>query len=219
MAHIERQALERASSLQAARAIVDSFCYDRTIYTDEDVHLKRGICKSLAEEYCPLVRLAQEHWLVRSVRLFPGCNPGPDGEIRFWWRQSSKVQIVCANEGYSRALMREQLANGDIVFPQQDRARNKNRVTNEVVSMGRALTTPDADYRMRVQRILEAIGAKESKFYPGTDTLLVQDDVASFAHLRESGLHLKICEAIREGIGRQYARIYIIYGNRLDRAK
>ncbi|MGA2224133.1 MAG: hypothetical protein ABSH41_06820 [Syntrophobacteraceae bacterium] len=113
--------------------------------------------------------------------------------------------------------MREQLVHGSIVFPQQDRARNK--VTNEIVSSGRAFTTPDADCRMRVQRILGAIVAKEKKFYLGTDTLLVQDDVANFAHLRQGGLHLKVCEAVHQGIGRQYTRIYIIYGNRLERAK
>ena len=60
MAYIERQTLERASSLRKAKAIADSFCHDRTTYTDEDVHLKRGICKTLAEEYCPLVLLAQK---------------------------------------------------------------------------------------------------------------------------------------------------------------
>jgi hypothetical protein len=113
--------------------------------------------------------------------------------------------------------MREQLADGKTVFPQQGKTRSK--VSNKVVGMGRALTTPESGCRMRVQRILEAIGAKERKFYPGTDTLLVQDDVANFAHFREGGLHLKICEAVREGISTQYARVYVIYGNRVERAK
>jgi len=218
MPQIERKTLERAISLRKARAIVDCFYNDRMTYPDENVHWKRGVCKILAEEYSPLVRLAHEYCCVRSVRLLPEANPGPDGEIRLWWRQSSKVQIICANEGYNRALMRELLANGNIGFRHQNRHRDK--VTKKVVSTGRALTTPDADIQMRVERILKAINAKEEKYYSATDTLLVQEDPADFIHLKEGGpVHRKVCDAIRKGLGLPYRRIYINYGNELKRIK
>ena len=121
MPKIERETIEKAISLREAIAIVDCFYNERMTYPDEDVHRKRGVCKILAEEYSPLVRLAQEYCDVRSLRLFPEANPGPDGEILLWCRKSSKVQIICAIEGYDRALMRELLANGSIEFRPQNR--------------------------------------------------------------------------------------------------
>ncbi|MEW6352388.1 MAG: hypothetical protein AB1646_25325 [Thermodesulfobacteriota bacterium] len=218
MPQIERMTLEKALSLRHAKAVVDSFCSDRSTYSDEDVYLKRGVCKVLAEEYCPLVRLAEEYSCVRSVLLLPKANPGPDGEIRFWWRRSSKVQVTCANEGYNRALLREQFVQGeDMVFQHQSRYRDK--ASGLVVSTGRALSTPAADVQSRIERILQAIEAKERNHYPGTDTLLVQDDPANFRHLKESGLHRKVCEAVRKGRRSRYKRIYVNYGDDLKRIK
>jgi hypothetical protein len=217
MPQIDRKALEKPASLRRASSIVESFCNDQVRHPGEDVYKKSGICKVLAEEYCPLVALAQERRHVRSVRLFSEANPGPDGEIRFWRGHSSKIQITCANEGYNRALMREQLASGNIVFPNQSRRRDKK--SGEVVSMGRILSAPEADVQARVKRILDAIEKKEKNFYPQTDTLLVQDDVAKFRYLREGGLHKKIRNAVCDGLGAPYKRIYIRYGDELKRIK
>jgi len=217
MPQIERMALEDAVSVRRAKGVVDSFCNDRVTYPDEDVHSKRGVCKILAEEYCPLVRLAQGYCCVRNVRLLPESNSGPDGEIRFWWRCSSKVQITCANEGYDRALMRELLGHGGIVFPHQSRHRDK--VSGVVVSTGRALTSPTTDVQARVERILKAIERKESKYYPSTDILLVQEDPANFKHLTAGGFHQRVCQIIRKGYGSPYRRIYVNYGNELKRIK
>ena len=72
---------------------------------------------------------------------------------------------------------------------------------------------------MRIERILKAINAKGEKYYPGTDTLLVQEDPADFAHLKEGGLHRKVCYASHRGLGLPYRRIYINYGNELKRIK
>lgn len=217
MHQLERKALENPISLHQANEVVESFCNDRAAYPDADVHLKRGVSKILAEEYCPLVRLAQELWCVRSVRLLPEANAGPDGEIRFWWHPSSKVQITCAHEGHSRALMREQLLSEGVVFQNQTRKRDK--ASGQVVSTGRVLTTPAADLQTRIDRILKTIEAKETKYYPGTDTLLVEEDLANFRHLKKGGLHKKVCEAVRKGLGSPYGRIYVNYGNDLKRVK
>lgn len=197
--------------------MVTSFYDDRLAYPDEDVQLRKGICKTLAEEYSPLVRLAQEYCFIRSIRLLPEANPGPDGEIRFWWQRPSKVQIVCANEGYNRALMRELLAHGNVVFSRQNRHRDQG--TRKVVSTGRALMAPATDIQARVQRILETIDSKEKKYYSGTDTLLIQEDVANFRHLREGGLHRMVCDSIQKRTATPYRRIYINYGNELKRLR
>lgn len=205
--------LEQQLSLRNAKAVLTSFCNDREAYPDTDVHLRKGICK---KEYGPLVRLAKEQFLVRDLRLFPEANQGPDGEIRFWFRGSCRIQIVCSNQGYSRALMREILAKGFAVFPNQNRRRNK--FTGKVVSSGRGLSAPTADIEMRVQRILKEIDAKGKKYYSDTDTLLIQEDPSDFRHLTEGGLHQRVCDSIQI---RQipYTKIYINYGNTLKRAK
>jgi hypothetical protein len=217
MHQLERNALEKPISLRKAKGVVEFFCNDRATYPDPDIHAKKGVSKVFAEEYCPLVRLSQEHWFVRSICLFPEAYAGPDGEIRLWWRPSSKVQITCANEGYSRALMRELLGRGEIAFSGQSRKRNK--ATGQVISAGRAFTTPSTDVQTRIDRILKAIEAKEKKYYPGTDTLVVQEDPANFRHLNKGGLHKKVCDAVGKGLGSSYGRIYVNYGNELKRVK
>ena len=60
MPQIERKALERPLTLPEAQAIVESFCTDRATYPHGDVHSRKRICKTLIEEFCPLVRLAEE---------------------------------------------------------------------------------------------------------------------------------------------------------------
>ncbi|MGM0655551.1 MAG: hypothetical protein ACQETR_09575 [Thermodesulfobacteriota bacterium] len=216
MPQIKRNMLEQFHSLRNAKAFLTSFCNDRETYPDSDVHLRKGICKILIEEYGPLVRLAKEQFLVRDLRLFPEANQGPDGEIRFWFRGPFRIQIVCSNQGYNRVLMREILSNGCAVFPNQNRQRDKS--TRKVVSSGRVLTTSTADIEMRVQRILNKIDAKEKKYYPDTDTLLIQEDPAGFRHLMEGGLHQMVCDSIQKR-QIQYKQIFINYGNTLKRAK
>jgi hypothetical protein len=216
MPQIKRNMLEQQLSLRNAKTVLTSFCNDREAYPDSNVHLRKGICKILIEEYGPLVRLAKEQILVRDLRLFPEANQGPDGEIRFWFRRSARIQIVCSNQGYSRALVREILAKGFAVFPNQNRQRDKS--TGNVVSSGRILKTPTADIEMRIRRILKAIDAKEKKFYSETDTLLIQEDPAGFRHLVEGGLHQRVCDSIQRR-KMQHKKIYINYGNTLKRAK
>jgi len=213
MSQISREALEKSVSLDEAGDVVNSFCGDRVTYSSKDVHLKKGVCKVLLEEYFPLLRLAETLPGVRSVRLLPKANPGPDGEIKFWYSSPSKVQIICAYEDYSRRLMREQLAEGEIVFPNQRQDRDK--LTGKAMGIGRILVAGHSPVQVRLERILRAIRIKEEKFYPGTDTLLVGEESAKFEHLKD--LHRRVCEEVRRNGLSRYERIYVNYYNEVKR--
>ena len=217
MAQIKRSDLEKAVSLQQANCILNTFYNDRTIYPYDDIHLKKGICKILIEEYCPLVNLANSLFLVRRVRLYQEGNAGPDGEIIFWYKPSYKIQITCSSEGYNRALMREQLSDDKIVFPAQKRKRDN---TGKVISYGRVSTVLEDDRKNYFDRIISAIRKKELKYYKGTDTLIVLDEPAKFEHLESSNLHGLICNHVKENkIGLDYKRIYVCYGEQLRQIK
>ncbi|RLB59247.1 MAG: hypothetical protein DRI90_15665 [Deltaproteobacteria bacterium] len=203
--------LEEPLTLHRAQAIVESFSTDRVTYPHRDVHSRKGVCKILIEEFCPLVRLAEEFQHVDHIRLLPEAHQGPDGEIGLRDREPLQVQITCSSQSRDRALQREQLRDGKITFTHQHHDRDKS--TKRVVATGRASTTPAADVQSRVTRIMGAIEAKEEKFYAGTDILLVLDDSSNFKHLE--GLHEAVCEEIRPRPRSHYRQIYVSYGNDL----
>jgi len=216
---VTRGTLESELSLRQAKDVIDKFCNDREIYPDRDIYLRRGtergVLKILAEEYHPLICLAKKYWGVRSVRLFPEGNPGPDAEIWFWWRFSSKVQITCSNENQDSYFQRKLLEDGHIVFQSQKREIKSGKVE----ATGRILSSPEVVVQNRVARIVEAIRKKESNFHSGTDTLIVQEDLANFRHLIDGNLHSKVCAAIENGLSTPYKRIYVNYGDDLKRIK
>ena len=215
MPKIQRSDLEKAISLRKAKAIVEKFRNDRKTYSDKEVLRKEVINKVLLEEYVPLVSLAEKFCLVRNLKLSKEAFPGPDGEIKFWWRKPLRVQIVSANEGRHRAYGRELLSNGNIIFENQNLYRD--RKSGKVVADGRALASPCAIKQSKIERIVNAIKAKEKKYYSGTDTLLVLDDPANFRHLKN--LHHEVQETIKSGLGAPYKHIYIRYGNNIKRVK
>lgn len=209
---MERAKLEKPASICEARMVAKQFHDRNGEFSDADVHQRIGIAKDVIEEYLPLLRLAQTLKLVRSIRLFPQSNQGPDGEIRFWWRYPSKVQITCAAEDYQTALMREKLANNEPVFRHQSHCR-KNR--ERIEASGIALIAPEADVKQRQTRILAAIDRKENNYYPGIDTLLVLDELANFMHLSE--LHNEVCRTMSGRIDLSYKRIFVVYGIKAKR--
>ena len=72
---IERSVLERPTSLHQAERILDEFLTDTIKYPDDDFYMRRGICKVLADEYHPLVRLAQTLHGVRCIKLSSSHMP------------------------------------------------------------------------------------------------------------------------------------------------
>lgn len=224
MTLIKLEDLLKPKSTQEANEIIDSFFNDRNAYLDQDFYLRKGVCKDIAkliiEEYAPLVKLAEdlerEYVAEASLRLFQEGNEGPDGEILFSSViPSCKVQITCAGEGYNRALIREQFANKECVFPNQSRERDK--VSKKVVASGGKWEFSPKLFQKRFNRIIDAIRRKETNYYEDTDTLLVVEDPAKFKYL--CGLHEKIREAIQNGPDSSYERIYADYGGDLKRVK
>ena len=215
MSRIERTALERRVSLRSAAVILDSFLNDDVLYPDEDVLSRSGVCKVLAEEYYPLVRLAQSLRGAIAVRLSPHGHPGPDASIYYWWRPPSTVQVTCSNENYDQALLREQLLAADAVVLSERRYRDKK--TGAVVSEGRCLYVAESDITTRVDRIVAALSAKESKHHRGTDILIVQDAPARLTYLKNGLLHQRVRAEVR-GLGpSKYRRIYVNYGDDVER--
>jgi hypothetical protein len=211
MTQIDRQELEKPTPLDEATLMVDSFLNDTTSYPDEDVRLRRGICKVLAEEYMPLVLLAKVLPNVESVRLFPASNQGPDGELRFSNQSAWKVQITCSHEGYQRALMREQLQQNGVAIGGQ-----RSRDTSGSIICNPSVLPPNEEVEARLNRIRSAVQAKECNFHKDTDTLIVLE--ANARHLQRYKLHERVVEALC-GRPSNYERIYMIYGSDVRMAK
>jgi len=216
MSQIERATLEKPTPLNRAICILNEFLYDPKTYSDNDFYFRKGICKVLAEEYLPLVRLAQGLIGVRNIHLLSNSNPGPDAKISFWWRKVAPVQITCANEDYDRALMREQMLSGKSVLPQQKRKRDK--VTGSIVTEGDGTFALSADVQFRIDRIFKAITSKECNYYTSTEILIVQESPFGYKYLQESHLHEQVCQLVLKRDS-QYKQIYVNYGDRLKRVK
>ena len=215
MQQVERSELESHLILPDAKEVVRRFLEDTEAYPTEAFRKRSGICKVLAEEYLPLLRLARFLRCVRSICLSPDSHAGPDGEIRLWMRPAWHVQITCSSEGYDRALMREQMNQGDIVSS-GDRWRDPD--TGRVVQRPEAYDTAE-DVRARIDRILGAIEAKESNYHPGTDTLIVQDDPDHSGYLRRANLRKQVLAYVADMRETQYCRTFILFGDDVVRAR
>ncbi len=120
MPQATRYTLEQAMRMRQAEYLLDEFFHNHDLYPDDEFYLRKGICRTLADEFHPLVRLAQYFYGVRSIRLLPESNPGPDAKITFWWRNAATVQITCSNEDHNSALEREHLFHkGGLLLHQQ----------------------------------------------------------------------------------------------------
>jgi hypothetical protein len=216
MPQVTRDTLESPLPLRQAEYLLNEFFNDHNLYPDDEFYMRKGICKVLADEFHPLVRLAQSFWGVRSVFLLPQSNPGPDAKITFWWRKAAMVQITCSTEDYNNALEREQLFyKGSLLLHQQWK---RDKKTRSIVPNGKYAFEPSVDVQVRVDRILKAIYEKERKYYSGTAILLIHEDSANLEYLQEGRLH----EQVRDRVSTSkslYRRIYVNYGDNIRRVK
>lgn len=202
--------------LRQAEHILDEFFNDSEAYPEDDFLMRTGICKVLADEFHPLVRLAQSFKGVRNLQLLSQSNLGPDAIITFWWRRAAKVQITCAHEGYNRAMEREYLRDKGSALVHQNWGRDK--ATGHVVPKGTECFELSADIQLRVKRILKAIADKENKYYPETEILLIHEDPANYQYLKKGHLHEQVQEKVLI-MGSHYRHIYVNYGDRLRQIK
>ena len=215
MARVQRTDLERPVRLPRALQLIDDVQNDETLYPNDVLYLRPGSTPDLLEEFIPVVHLARSRCGVRSVRLTPASHPGPDAVIHYWWRPRDTVQVVCSNEDYQEALLREQLLDSDFVVPSQHRSRDKT--TRKVTGSGMGLFDTQADVDARVERIVSAVAKKEAKFYRGTTCLLVQDDADGLDYLVRHGLRERVDAGIRARGKSTYRHIYVNYGDQAHR--
>jgi len=202
--------------MRQAEYLLNEFFHDHDLYTDDEFYMRKGICKVLADEFHPLVRLAQSFWGVRNIFLLPQSNPGPDAKITFWWREAATVQITCSNEDYNRALEREYiLYKGNLLLHQQ---LKRDKTTGMIMSNGKGVFELSEDIHVRVDRILKAITEKEDKYYSGTEFLLVHESPAGYEYLQKGLLHEQVCDRVSTNKS-SYKRIYVNYGDKIRRVK
>jgi len=215
MQQVKRSELESHLTLRDAEEVVRRFLEETETYPTKAFRKRSGVCKVLAEEYLPLLLVAQSLRCVRSIRLYPDSHAGPDGEIKFWTRSAWHVQITCSSESYDRALMREQMNQGDIV---SSGVRWRDPDTGRVVQRAEVYNTTE-DVRARIDRILDAVEAKESNYHPGTDTLMVQDDPDHSGYLGRASFREKVLAAVADMHETRYRRTFILFGDDVVRAR
>jgi hypothetical protein len=171
---IKRADLEIPRTPEEMGEFISTYERDVNAYSNEDVHLRKGtkgrVLKAFLEEYCPLYTLVLNLPNVRTARLTPKSNQGPDAIVSTHEKELT-VQITRADESSKRALQRELLSKGRPVFPTCNIIRNKK--TRETQQSGRVLTTRKARLQQHVDNIVSAIQRKCQNFREGTDALLV----------------------------------------------
>lgn len=202
--------------MRQAEYLLDEFFHNHDLYPEDEFYLRKGICKTLADEFHPLVRLAQYFYGVRNIRLFPESNPGPDAKITFWWRNAATVQITCSDEDHKSALEREHLFHKTGLLLHQQWKRDK--ATRSIVSNGKDVFKPSADVQVRVDRIIKTIDEKERKYYSGIEILLVHENSANYEYLQIGQLHEQVCDRVSANKS-SYKRIYANYGDNIRRVK
>lgn len=203
--------LETPRTPDEMRKFIEAYEKDVETYSNKDVHCRKGIIKDFLEEYCPLYTLVRTFPNVRTARLAPKSNEGPDGIIELKSGVEIAVQITVANESHQEALIRERLSRGQSAFATTE--KKKNRRTGEIVECGRALKTKEERLHGHVQKILIAIKKKIEKFHEGTDTLVVATRIS----VNDSAVKYSWREDVKERIKSlgaiPYRSVYLVNGD------
>ena len=219
---IKRSDLETPRTVDEMQELIRSFSKDRT-YSNEDIHRRRGIIKTLLEEYQPLSALSS-HLNARSAHLTARSHEGPDGIIQLQSNkqlgvqitvadQSSALEFGCKRTSTQEAHTRERLSRGQPTFANTKKLRD--RTTGQIVECGRVLTTREARLRGQVQAAVTAIQKKREKFHKGTEGLLVVTRIS----LHDLGINYSWKQDLKkrvEDLGAiPYKRLYLANGDEL----
>lgn len=191
---IKRSQLENWISITKARKLVDDFFDDQITYPDNDLYSRNhGIYKVIPEEFYPLLLLAETLSSAKKLRLAPDSLPGPDGTILLKDKSEITVQITMSHER-SKGYYKKRHNLRDKGFHV-----NEGKKTNDI-------------FIERLKRIIEAIKDKESKFYKGTDVLLIVDESISWGDKIDPSLPNAVKNAVTLLPPSNYSAIYVIYG-------
>ena len=167
----DRNALQQSHSVAEMREILDSFAADEEKYSNDLVHRRRGLVKTLIEEYAPLYRMACELPNLKSARLTAQSHPGPDAIVEMEDGSEVTIQITTAGESQSTALQREMLSKGEPVFANQSASRSPS--SKAIETKGRVLSTKNANTVRMVDEVKTALQKKIATYRPETQYLLV----------------------------------------------
>ncbi len=209
---IKRADLEIPRTPEEMGKFIAVYELDVDTYSNEDVHLRKGVLKDFLEEYCPLYTLVRNLPNIRTARLTPKSNEGPDAIVSTGENELT-VQITRADESYKRALSREFLSKQRAVFATSNITRNKK--TREIHQTGRVLTTRKSRLKEHVGNIASAIQRKCGNFHEGTDALLVATRIGPSALQPEASWEEELRNRITRIASIPYRALYVANGEQL----
>lgn len=176
---------------------------DHDEHSTAHVRQRRGILKTIIEEYHPLFHLARILTNFKSARLMPNSHPGPDAEIILRDESLLTVQITCSGESTNTRLQRDLLNNGNAVYPNQFHESHRG----EIVYSGRILTTKNAMTQRTIDEVLSSIKLKNENYWEGTQLLLIsirQSEIGMTDDWRD-----QVCKQVEYSGVSPYQRIYV----------
>jgi hypothetical protein len=200
--------IEECHTIEEMKAIIDSFAEDHIEYSNAEVLYRTGVAKDIAEEYIPLFGLAMNLSNCIAARLSQKSNPGPDAVLYFSDGAEKTVQIVCADENHSRALKRQKLSKGEVIFANMTFFKNK---TGEIESCGRALTTRAWETKSFIKEVIAAIHKKTQNYHTGTQILLISVSRSEKTFIQ--GWQQQLLASVSEVADIPYEQVYVITAN------
>lgn len=171
---MDRNELQTPRSYPEMHRICQAIIDDRKTYPDTEFYKRKGLVKHILEEYWPLMQLLDHLCTGAKGALTERSHEGPDAVILVG-DQTLYAQITCANQSYKEALNREILSEREVVFPHQEKDREKT--TRKIIAKGRALTTRVGKLKSQVDEIVEAVDKKARNYHEGTDILLIDTEI------------------------------------------
>ena len=210
----ERGILERNLCLRCAKNLLSLFLGEKI--PEKDFSRRVGITKVMLEEYYPLVCLAESIKCSGFVKLTRNSYMGHDAEIKLKCGGLITLQITCSCEDYQISLLREQMMRMKNEITSINYNRFRDRETGEIMSIGEGIVPVEADIDTRIQRILNAIRKKTTKYYKGTDVLLIQEDALNYKSLKRRKFHEILKAEVNKLIKIPYVGICVVYGKEVE---
>jgi len=172
--------------------------------------MRRGIVKTMLEEYLPLSILAANLPAAVSGRLLAQSNAGADAVLELndpAFPSELRVQITVADQDHQEALVREKISQGAMVFRNTVKKRSGNDPA-VIEEHGRVLTTPKARAQGRAAMIIAAFDRKVRKYRLGTDALLIH--VSGVVHsTHDFSWSTHITQAIQQRSSNPYKWVFV----------
>ncbi|MFK8399975.1 hypothetical protein M2D07_015825 [Pseudomonas sp. BGr12] len=176
---ISRADLESPEDLMGMRQHLNALIRE---FDDDEIYERRGIVKTLQEEYRPLYYLAQTLPGFECAHLTKENTSGPDAYIQLLNGMRLGIQITTAGEGHQSHLQRIELSRGGPVFPDVEQPMlGRSYQEHRILGGGRTLTSREANEEKLLQALRTAVSLKVKKFRAGGDLLLIASNASAIA--------------------------------------